>query len=200
MHRSISSRSNHTLTCVTLAALGVLNIAQRVSAEETRVPLTFSGGHETDPRDRGRPVILIAAALGVTPEIFREAFSGVTPSRNGPPTGEEARRNKEALMKVLGPHGITNGRLDEVSNYYRYQPQRGDLWKHKAAQGHAVIENGQIKQLVVTDAGAGYSSPPQVSLQGFESTQLQATVQYGKDLRSNGGIKSVAVAPAKPAQ
>lgn len=33
----------------------------------TRVPVVFSGGHETDPRDHGRPVVLIAGALGIPP-------------------------------------------------------------------------------------------------------------------------------------
>lgn len=56
------------------------------------VPVTFTGGHETDPKDRGRPVVLVAAGLGVKPEVFREAFSGVTPSRGGPPSPALARR------------------------------------------------------------------------------------------------------------
>src|SRR5690349_14821832 len=71
------------------------------TAAETRLPVTFSGGHETDSRDHGRPVVLVAGALGIKPEVFREAFSGVRPAKNGKPSGEEARRNKEALMKVL---------------------------------------------------------------------------------------------------
>jgi len=75
-----------------------------VQAAETKVPVTFSGGHDTDPKDHGRPVVLVAAGLGVKPEVFRKAFSGVTPARGRGPTGEEARRNKEALMKVLGPY------------------------------------------------------------------------------------------------
>src|SRR5436190_8396245 len=89
-----------------------------------KVPVTFSGGHDTDPQDRGRPVVLVAAALGVKPEVFREAFRGVTPARGGKPTPEQARSNKEALLKVLKPYGITNERLDEVSDYYRYRPER----------------------------------------------------------------------------
>lgn len=48
-------------------------------AAETIVPVTFSGGHEIGKNDYGRPVALIAAALEVEPEVFREAFSGVTP-------------------------------------------------------------------------------------------------------------------------
>ena len=33
------------------------------SSSTTQVPLVFSGGHETDPRDHGRPVVLVAGAL-----------------------------------------------------------------------------------------------------------------------------------------
>ena len=129
------------------------------AADEMKVPLTFSGGHDTDPQDHGRPVVLVAAGLGVKPEVFREAFRGVTPARDGKPSPEQQRSNKEALMKVLKPLGVTNDRLDEVSNYYRYQPQRGELWKATPAEGHAVVENGKIKQIVVTEPGSGYSSP-----------------------------------------
>ena len=50
-------------------------------ADEMKVPLTFSGGLDTDPQDHGRPVVLVAAGLGVKPEVFREAFRGVTPAR-----------------------------------------------------------------------------------------------------------------------
>src|SRR4051812_32613344 len=103
---------------------GVLTLAvgltgafgETTPAGETKVPVTFTGGHETDPKDRGRPVVLVAAALGVKPEVFREAFSGVTPAKGGKPSKELAQSNKAALMKVLKPHGVTNERLDEVSN------------------------------------------------------------------------------------
>ena len=122
------------------------------AADEMKIPLTFSGGHETDPQDHGRPVVLVAAGLGVKPEVFREAFRGVTPAHDGKPSPEQQRSNKEALMKVLKPLGVTNDRLDEVSNYYRYQPQRGELWKATPAEGHAVVENGKIKRIVVTAA------------------------------------------------
>src|SRR4051794_12261065 len=100
-----------------LAGLGLLALAFAVvggtdGAAEKEVPLTFSGGHEIGKNDFGRPVVLIAAALEVKPEAFREAFSGVTPSKSGKPSPAEARKNKEALMKVLGPLGVTNERLD----------------------------------------------------------------------------------------
>src|SRR5437667_1129886 len=93
----------------------------------TRVPVVFSGGHETDPRDGGRPVVLIAAALGVTPEVFREAFSHVRPAPAGrEPEPGQVRQNKAALLAALAKHGVTNEKLDTVSNYYRYARSRNE--------------------------------------------------------------------------
>jgi hypothetical protein len=171
-----------------------LVVSVPVHAGETKVPVTFSGGHETDPKDGGRPVVLVAAALGVKPEVFREAFSGVTPARDGRPSPEDAQRNKAALLKVLKPYGITNERLDEVSDYYRYQPQRGKLWKTTPAKAYAVIEDGKIKRVVVTNPGSGYSTPPTATVQGMEKMQLKAMLQYGKDFDKNGAISSVEIA------
>src|SRR3954462_1660650 len=100
-------------------AAAILSISALVSpAADTfgmaKVPVTFSGGHETDRRDHGRPVVLVAAGLGVAPEVFRDTFSGVHPAGpgSGGPTREEAQKNKQALMSVLGKYGITNDRLD----------------------------------------------------------------------------------------
>jgi hypothetical protein len=198
--------SNHSavataaLLALMFAFAVVSTNANVVRAEETKVPLTISGGHETDPKDYGRPVVLVAGALGVKPEVFREAFSGVTPARDRPPTGEEARRNKEALMKVLKPFDVTNDRLDEVSNYYRYQPQKGEMWPTTTAEGYAVIEDGKIKKIVVTKPGAGYSSPPKVTIKGFEKVPLVATVEYDKDFKKNGAVKSIGVTPPETAK
>jgi hypothetical protein len=155
--------------------------------------VSISGGHEFGKNDFGRPVVLIAAALGVKPEVFREAFSGVTPSRSGPPSGDEARKNKSALMKVLAPHGVTNDRLDEVSNYYRYQRQRGELWPTTAAKAHAIVEDGKIKQIVVTEAGSGYCSPPEVKVDGFAGASFKVTLHLEKDMKRNGAIASIDV-------
>jgi hypothetical protein len=183
---------------VFLVALVVTMVDKNVDAAETKVPVVFSGGHETERQDGGRPVVLIAVALGVKPEVFREAFKNVTPARDGKPTPEQAKRNKDALMKVLQPHGVTNDRLDEVSNYYRYQPRKGELWKTAPAKAHAVVEDGKVKQIVVTDPGSGYSSPPKAIIQGLEKTSLKVTLQFGKDLKSNGAVKSVEVMPPEP--
>lgn len=174
--------------------LAVSMVCVNAHAAETMVPVTFSGGHEYGKNDYGRPVVLIAAALEVKPDVFREAFSGVTPSRGGKPSDDLARKNKAALMKVLAPHGVTNERLNEVSNYYRFQPQRGQLWKTTPAQAHAVVEDGKIKQIVVTEPGSGYSTPPKATIQGMEKIELRVTLQLSKELTKNGAIRSIEIA------
>ncbi len=160
----------------------------------TRVPAKFSGGHDTDRRDRGRPVVLIAAALGVSSDVFREAFSHVRPAPAGSrPAPEQVRQNKEALMDALGPHGVTNDRLDEVSNYYRYVRSRGEMWPTKPAQAYAEVKDGKIVRFVVTKGGAGYSSPPMVGVPGFDvSTKVE--LSFGKKLESNGAVKVIKLA------
>ncbi len=160
---------------------------------ETRVAVTFLGGYDTNPVDRGRPVVLVASALGVPEETFRAAFKGVHPAPpgSGGPTGEEARANKAALMTVLGPLGVTNDRLDEVSNYYRYRREAGELWKHVPAEGYARVKEGKIVGFVVTKSGAGYSSVPEVHVAGFAGARATAVVDYGKDLGTNGSIMDI---------
>ena len=165
-------------------------------AAEEKVPVSFSLGHEIGKNDFGRPVTLIAAALGVKPEVFRQAFSGVTPARGRGPTGDEARSNKAALLKVLAPHGVTNERLDQVSDYYRYQPQRGELWPTTVAKAHAIVENGKIKRIVVTQPGSGYCSPPRAKVEGFPKVELEVTLEFGKDLKKNGAVVAVKVVSA----
>ena len=174
---------------VLAAALCV--IAQDPGA--TNVPVTISGGHEIGREDHGRPCILIAAGLGVKTEVFREAFSGVTPAKGGPPSEAEKRANKSALLKVLSPHKVSNERLDEVSNYYRYQPQRGERWPTTNAKAHAVVENGKITKIVVDEAGSGYCSAPDLSIKGFPEVKLKSTLHLDKDLKKNGGIETIEV-------
>src|SRR5205085_868897 len=132
------------------------------ATEETRLPLTFSGGYETDRRDGGRPVVLIAAALKVPDEVFRETFTHVTPARGREPEEAQVRLNKQALMRGLGPYGVTDERLNEVSNYYRYNGSKGQMWRNAPAAGYATVRDGVVTGVVVTDGGAGYSSEPTV--------------------------------------
>ena len=177
-------------------ALGCF-LAGAAHAEELRIALTFAGGHELARGDFGRPINLMAAALSVTPAQFRQAFSGVTPARGRPPTGDEARRNKEALMSVLAPLGVTNERMDEVANYYRFRPDRGESWPARPAQGYALVDGDAVKQLVVTDPGAGYNTPPRVVLDGLPGLALEAQLAYDRDLIRNGGVTAVIVAPRR---
>jgi hypothetical protein len=193
------TKSPLTKNIATMIALSATMASSNSLAVETKVPVIFSGGHETDPRDHGRPVVLIAAALKVRPEVFRQAFSGVTPARGRRPTGDEQRRNKDALLKVLAPYHVSNERLDEVSDYYRYRPEKGELWPTKPAKAEAILENGSIKKIAITDPGAGYSSPPKATIKGFEKLQLETKLKFDSDLKKNGSVASIAVATSSKA-
>jgi len=164
----------------------------------SQVPVTFTGGYETDPQDRGRPVILIAAALNVPSEVFRKAFSNVKPAGPGEqPQPDQVRKNKQALMASLGPLGVTDERLNEVSNYYRYSRSRGEMWRHTEATGYATVRNGVVTGVTITNPGAGYSSPPQITIVGMPALQVTATLSFGTDFEKNGSIKEIAVVAPK---
>lgn len=168
------------------------------SASESQVPVVFSGGHETEPKDRGRPVILIAAALGVPSEVFREAFRHVHPAPAGTePDPQQARDNKTALMTALNRYEVTNERLDTVSNYYRYVRSRNALWPTKPAAAYAVIQDGVITKFVVTSGGSGYSSPPIVSVPGVLGASGQAQLTFSRSFDKNGAVGSITVTPRK---
>lgn len=183
--------------CSLLFALASATHAAPV-AVPNRVPVVFSGGHDTDPRDRGRPVVLIAAALGVPPEVFREAFRHVHPAPAGqPPDPQEVRRNKEALLSALAPYGVTNERLDAVSNYYRYVRSRGEHWPTTPAVAYAVRKNGVITGYVVTSGGSGYSSAPTVTIPGVPGAFAQAELSFSKTFETNGAVSAISVLPPK---
>jgi hypothetical protein len=161
-----------------------------------QTPLVITGGYETDPRDHGRPVILVASALGVTADVFRAAFSRVHPAGPGRhPTDEEARANKQVLMAALGPYGVTDDRLNEVSNYYRYRRESGELWRHTPAAGYAVIDHGKVTGITITDPGSGYSSPPAVTISGMDGAQLTAQLHFDTDFQKNGSIGKITAGP-----
>ena len=153
----------------------------------------FDGGYETERVDRGRPVSLIAAALGVKSEVFRDAFSGATPARGGDPSAAQARANKKVLMDALGKHGISNERLDEVSNYYRYNGAAGEVWRRTPATAKAIIKNGNVTGFTITDPGAGYTTVPTITVAGYENVRARATIEFTEDFKTNGRLRTLTV-------
>lgn len=165
---------------------------QAKSGEESRVPVVFSGGYDTDPQDHGRPVVLIAAALGVPTDVFREAFRHVKPAPAGTePQPEQVRQNKAALLQALGRNGVTNDRLDEVSNYYRYNRGLGEMWRNTPAAAYATVRNGVVTAFAITNPGSGYSSPPQVSVPGASGVRAKVTLSFSKEFRKNGALSAI---------
>ena len=177
-------RSAAVIALVTLLLAGC---ASPVAETPGTVTVTIEGGLETDPVDNGRPVVLIAAALGVPTEVFREAFSGVSPAGAGEEVDEQrAQANKAVLLTVLAPYGITNDQLDAASNFYRYNGSAGETWPHEAAT--ATISDGVIR---ITNPGYGYSSAPTVTLSNGQTAT--ATLAYGTDTATNGSVTAITV-------
>ncbi len=175
-----------------MLVLSISALAQADSGSAVSLPVTISGGHETDPIDHGRPVVLVAGGLGVTPEVFREAFSRVHPVEAGSyPNQERAQQNKTVLLGALAKYGITNQKLDAVSNAYRYKPGSGQLWPVKPAVIMAYVKNGAVISYEVIDGGAGYSSQPVLSVPGVRSGPVSVSLSFGQNLSSNGSITSV---------
>jgi hypothetical protein len=173
-----------------LLAAGFSNRAH--AAGEETVKLVITGGHGTDPRDHGRPVVLIASALGVAPEVFRDAFSHVKPAAPGTqPDPAQVQRNKSALLGALARDGVTNDSLDRVSNYYRYQPGSGRLWPTASATAFATIKGGAVTSIRVAEGGSGYSSPPDIFIPGHPEIVLKARLAFGRDLKTNGSVASI---------
>jgi hypothetical protein len=166
-----------------------------VKAVVTPSNVVISGGFDTDPQDKGRPVVLIAAALGVPTEVFREAFRGVTPAGAGSePSPVQAQRNKAALLKVLAPYNITNQRLDEVSNYYRYNKSKGEIWQNTQAEATAAITNGVVTGVTIINPGSGYSSNPTITITGPNGkVTATAALSYTKDFKTNGSISAITI-------
>jgi hypothetical protein len=175
-----------------IVATGGLLSAQ--AAPTTRVTLRISGGHATDPRDNGRPVRLIAAALGVPAEVFRTAFAAVSPAPGGTePDPAQVQRNKAELLKVLAPYGVTNERLDAVSDHYRYAGSAGEVWPQRAAVARATLRGGKVVAVTLVSGGAGYTSTPRVTVPGTGAT-VKVTLAFGRTLATNGRVRSIRLA------
>lgn len=164
------------------------------SAASANNGVTITGGYDTDPRDGGRPVVLIASALGVPPEVFREAFSHVKPAPAGQePDPAQVNLNKDALLRVLGPYGITNDTLDTVSNHYRFNGSAGETWPRTPATATAIVTNGVVTGVTITNAGSGYTSTPTIVLAGGGAAT--ATIAYTTDFNTNGSLTAITLTP-----
>lgn len=182
-------RTTKALLGLGLAVLMAASVVGQVHGERRAV--RFVGGFETDPRDGGRPVVLIASALGAPSEVFREAFSHVRPARGGEPEPTQVQRNKQALLGALGRYGITNDVLDEVSNYYRYRADRGETWRHSAATAYATVVGGKVVGFTITNTGAGYSSAPDVEVEGIGAVDANLNLAFTRRFETNGSISSI---------
>ena len=157
-----------------------------------KITVTITGGYKTDPRDKGRPVVLIAAALGVPPEVFREAFRRVKPAPAGrKPNPAQVTQNKVVLLNALSLYGVTNNLLDKVSDYYRYNPGAGELWTHRPAKLGAILTDEKLTSIEILDGGSGYSSTPTVSISGIKGIKATAVISFGKNLKTNGSITEI---------
>jgi hypothetical protein len=136
--------------------------------------------------------------LGVPKEVFREAFTHVHPAGpdSGGPTEAEARANKAALMNALGKYGVTNDRLNTVSNYYRYVRSHGEMWPTKPATAVALVKNGQVIGYEVTEGGSGYSTAPTVSVSGVKAAPAKVELATSKTFEKNGSISAITVTSA----
>jgi len=97
----------------------------------------------------------------------------------------------------LGKYGITDDRLNAVSNFYRYPPGRGNLWKNRPAAANALVKNGAVIGFEITDGGAGYTTPPTVTVPNAKGATAKAEVSFGKDMETNGAVTAItATGPA----
>ena len=96
-------------------------------------------------------------------------------------------------MAALGPYGVTNDRLDTVSNYYRYVRSRGESWPIEGAEAYALVEVGAIVGFEVVRGGSGYTTPPSVSVPGFDGVDARASLVFGREFETNGAVGSIAL-------
>ena len=70
----------------------------------------------------------------------------------------------------------------------------------KAAQAQAIVKDGKIEKIVVTEPGAGYCSPPKIKVEGFKDVEFKAMLEFSKDLKKNGGVAAVEIVAKKAAK
>jgi hypothetical protein len=174
-----------------VALAGCASPAATETSARHVVPVTLVGGFVIGANDYGRPVPLYASMLGVSPAVFRRAFSGVYPDAAHDPTSVQQQDNKAALMSVLAAYQITNDELDRVANYYRFNSVAGQTWPHRQARAEAVVENGRVTSIRVLDGGAGYTTAPAGVIAGQPSAAAVARVVFTTSFATNGHIGTI---------
>lgn len=179
------------LTGATVLAASACTASSRAPGASHVVAVTLTGGFEIGANDYGRPVPLYASMLGVTPDVFRRAFSGVHPDAAHDPTSAQQQDNKTALMSVLAAYHVSNDQLDRVANYYRFNSAAGQTWPHRQARVEAVVTNGTVTSVRVLDGGAGYTAAPTVVIKDLPSVTAVAHVVFTTDFATNGHIAAI---------
>ncbi len=59
---------------------------------------------------------------------------------------------------------------------------------HREAVANALVKDGKVTAFELVDAGAGYSSVPQVTVDGVKDAQAKVELAFGKDLAKNGSV------------
>jgi hypothetical protein len=67
----------------------------------------------------------------------------------------------------------------------------GQMWKHKDAVANALVKDGAVIGYEIVDGGAGYSSPPTISVAGVKSAPAKVELSFGKDLTKNGAVAAI---------
>jgi len=109
------------------------------------------------------------------------------------PDPAQVNLNKQALLDVLAPYGVTNDRLDEVSNHYRFNGSAGESWPTTPATATATVTNRQVTGFTITDPGSGYTSAPTITVHGANGVNATATIAYTTDFATNGSLSGISV-------
>jgi hypothetical protein len=190
MTRALSAGAGVAITVCAVAACAGSQAAS--TAPTSTATVTISGGHRTNPVDNGRPVKLVASSLGVPAPVFRYAFSKVTPAGAGEePDPAQVALNKQALLDVLAPYGVTNDSLDRASDHYRYNGAAGELWPTEAAVVKATIVNGAVTGFSVVSGGSGYTTAPTITVAGHPGVKAKAKLAFSRTFARNGRISAV---------
>ncbi len=67
------------------------------------------------------------------------------------------------------------------------------MWRNRPASATAILKDGAVTGFTLTDPGAGYSSPPAISVQGIAGLKVEVVMIYGEDFKTNGSVKEIKV-------